>query len=101
MERDQVFLRPDLTLSELAAETGMPRSHLSQLINERCGKSFSELLIEHRVEEARHLLADRALDHLTVEGIGQRAGFNSRSAFYDAFKKATGKTPAAYRTDRE
>jgi len=97
---DRVFLRPDLTLAELADEIGVPRSHLSQLVNERCGKSFPELLAEHRVEEARRLLADRSLDHLKVESVGGRAGFKSRSAFFEAFKKATGKTPAAYRQDR-
>ena len=100
MEERRVFLRPDLTLAELADEIGVPRSHLSQLVNERCGKSFPELLAEHRVAEARRLLADRSLDHLTVESIGQRAGFNSRSAFFDAFKKATGQTPAGHRKHR-
>ncbi len=100
LEEGRVFLRPDLTLGELADEIGVPRSHLSQLVNERCGKSFPELLAEHRVGEASRLLGDPSLDHLTVESIGQRAGFNSRSAFFDAFKKATGHTPAAHRKTR-
>ena len=49
------------------------------------------------MEEARLLLADSFLDHLKVESVGQRAGFKSSSAFFGAFKKATGQTPAAYR----
>jgi AraC-like DNA-binding protein len=100
MEETRAFLRPDLTLNTLAEEIGVPRSHLSQLVNERRGKSFPELLTEYRVEEARRLLVDPDLDHLTVESIGQRSGFHSRSAFFEAFKRATGKPPAAYRKDR-
>jgi len=100
LEVERVFLRPELTLGELADEIGLARSHLSQIVNERCGVSFPELLAEHRVREAERLLADPATDHLTVESLGYRAGFNSRSAFYEAFKRATGLTPAAYR-DRQ
>ena len=93
----RLHLRHDLTLEQLAAEVGLPRTHLSQLINERLGTSFLELLAERRVEEAKRLLADPALEHLTVEAVGGRAGFQSRSAFYDAFKRRTGRTPGAYR----
>jgi len=98
LEEERVYLRPDLTLPELADELGLPRGHLSQIVNERFGCNFSELLARHRVGCAEAILADPECEHLTVESIGFRAGFNSRSAFYDAFKRTTGVTPAAYRS---
>lgn len=98
LEEGRVYLRPDLTLPDLAQELGLPRSHLSQVVNERFGCGFSELLAEHRVRHAEAILADPEAEHLTVESVGYRAGFNSRSAFYDAFKRTTGLTPAAYRS---
>jgi AraC-like DNA-binding protein len=91
-------LRPDLTLPELARELGTLPTHLSRVVNEG-GESFPELLARYRVEAAKGLLADPRLDHLTVEALGRRAGFRSRSAFYDAFRRQVGRTPSAFRRD--
>lgn len=97
LDEERVHLRPDLTLDILAEELGLARTYLSQVINEHLDTTFPELLAKRRVTEAKRLLADRSLAHLTVEALGERAGFQSRSAFYAAFKKATGETPAAHR----
>lgn len=100
LEEQRRFLEPDLTLERLADDLGAPRNHLSQVVNERFEMGFLELLQGLRVDEARHLLTAREGSHLTIEAIASRSGFNSRSAFYDAFRKATGMTPALYR-DRD
>jgi len=97
LERDRRFLDGGLTLEGLADELDVPRNHLSQVINERRGLGFLELLHSYRIDEAKRLLADPAHAHLTVEAIAGRSGFNSRSAFYDAFRRVTGLTPAGYR----
>lgn len=36
-------------------------------------------------------------DHLTIEGIGQEVGFNSKSTFYKAFKTHMNQTPSQYK----
>lgn len=97
MEVDRAYLRNDLTLVQLAEELGLPRNQLSQIVNERCGLSFSEFLNDYRVSEAERLMLDPGLGHVTVDAVGDRSGFNSRSAFYSAFKRRTGLTPAAFR----
>jgi AraC-like DNA-binding protein len=97
LEADRRFLEPDLTLEKLADDLGAPRNHVSQVVNERFEMGFLELLQGLRVDEARHLLTAREGSHLTIEAIASRSGFNSRSAFYDSFRKATGMTPALYR----
>lgn len=33
---------------------------------------------------------------MTIEAIGQQAGFASKSSFFTAFKEATGQTPQQY-----
>lgn len=101
MESERVFLRSDLTLTELAAELGLPRNQLSQIVNERCGLTFTDYLNSFRVAEAERLMNEPALAHVTVDAVGDRSGFNSRSAFYSAFKRKTGLTPAAFRRRRE
>jgi len=100
LEQERRFLEPDLTLERLADDLGAPRNHLSQVVNERFEMGFLELLQSLRVDEARHLLSARESSHLTIEAIASRSGFNSRSAFYDSFRRATGLTPALYR-DRQ
>lgn len=50
-----------------------------------------------RVKEAKRLLVDQKLEHLSILGIGLEAGFNSKTTFNTTFKKFTGLTPTAYK----
>ena len=68
---------------------------LSRLINENLNSSFTEFINEYRVEEAKQLIAINA--NYTIEAIGNQSGFNSKSAFYKAFKTYTGTTPAKFK----
>jgi len=97
MERDRPHLRPDLTLDELAAALEMPRTHLSQILNEKLGQTFLDFLASYRIGESERLLLDDRARHLTIEAVGRDSGFGSRSAFYEAFRRAKGVTPAEYR----
>jgi AraC-like DNA-binding protein len=97
MEVDRAFLRTDLTLDRLAEELGLARTYLSQVINEHCGRPFLEVVADYRVDQAQRILCDDKSSHLTVEAVGLRAGFQSKSAFYTAFRKRAGEAPAAYR----
>jgi AraC-like DNA-binding protein len=38
--------------------------------------------------------------HTHLEALGRRAGFRSRSAFYEAFRRLLGVTPSLYRRQR-
>lgn len=88
------------SLPGLAGRLGVSPHHLSQVLNDRLGKNFFEFLAEHRVEEAKRLLADPALAHLKLEEIGERVGYASKSAFNGAFKKLTSQTPSEFRRSR-
>jgi len=71
--------------------------HVSQVINEKLGKSFFELLASYRVEEAKKILSDEKRSNITVEEISELVGYNSKTAFNNAFRKITGKTPSEFR----
>lgn len=96
MTRGKAYLDPDLTLPALAAMLGMPRNRLSRLVNEGLGKGFNVYVNECRVEEAKRLLAARGLE-MDILSIAYESGFNSKAAFYAAFKRATGMAPTEYR----
>ena len=63
----------------------------------RCTRAgFSAFINELRIKEAVRLMSGDRLKNLTMEGIAREAGFNKRSTFYRAFKKATGFSPMDY-----
>ncbi len=99
MRQEKLYLDPNLSLPRLATEMGCSVNHLSQAINAGHGASFFNFINHFRVADARELLAQRDCRFPGVLDIALTVGFNSTSTFYTAFKKATGKTPARYRTE--
>ncbi len=95
MEADKPYLNPELKSAELAQLLGISTHEFSRLINQHLGKSFSDFINEYRVLEAKDLLVSNS--NYTLEAIGNQAGFNSKSAFYKAFKKFQGTTPGQFK----
>jgi AraC-like DNA-binding protein len=97
MNHEQPFKDGDLTIQKLAEKLSIPSHHLSQTINERLGQSFSDFINSYRVEDAKKKLLDPAFSHLSVLGIAEEVGFNSKSSFNSVFKKHTNMTPSEFR----
>ena len=97
MRVQKAYLRPDLTLPKLADVVNCSVNHLSQVINAGFGMSFFDYLNQHRIQRARELLGDIDDQSSAILNIAFTVGFNSNSAFYAAFKKCVGQTPAQYR----
>jgi len=97
MKSQKAYLRADLTLPKLAEEVRCSVNHLSQVINSGFGMSFFDYLNKHRIEHARELLSELDEQSGVILNIAFTVGFNSNSAFYAAFKKYVGETPAQYR----
>jgi AraC-like DNA-binding protein/nuclear transport factor 2 (NTF2) superfamily protein len=93
----QAYLRPELTLPKLADVVNCSVNHLSQVINSGFGMSFFDYLNQHRIEHAKVLLKNIDDHNLAILSIAFTVGFNSNSAFYSAFKKCVGQTPAQFR----
>lgn len=100
MRDRQLFLRSDLTLPKLAKAVGCSVNHLSQVINSGFGVSFFDYLNQFRIDHARRLLSRLDSQNNAILNIAFTVGFNSNSAFYAAFKKCVGQTPAQYRRSK-
>lgn len=100
MRSQQAYLRSDLTLPKLAEAVNCSVNHLSQVINSGFDMSFFDYLNQHRIEHSRELLTRLDDERNAILNIAFTVGFNSNSAFYAAFKKCVGKTPAQYRRDQ-
>lgn len=92
---EHLYTNPHLKISDVANKLGVSIHELSSLINTNLGINFNEFLNQYRVEEAKKLLKEKT--NFTIDAIGNQAGFNSKSAFYKAFKKYCGTTPAKYK----
>jgi AraC-like DNA-binding protein len=95
-EKKQYYTDNLASLSDLAKKLGESPHHVSQVINEKLGKNFFELLASYRIEKAKSLLQDKS-SKITIEEISEKVGYNSKTAFNNAFRKLTGKTPAEFR----
>lgn len=95
MEDIKPWMRTDLKLNTLAKELNIPAHHLTQVLNTRKGVSFSHYLNARRIEYACQLL-QASPDDVSVEDIGYRSGFNSKTTYYRWFKKIKNMTPLEY-----
>jgi AraC-like DNA-binding protein len=92
----KAYLKPNLTISEVAVATGLPVRELSYLINAYHKKRFSDYLNEMRLDHFLTQVDTSTLDNFTIESIALSAGFSSRSSFYRAFNRFFGCTPSDY-----
>ena len=97
MEKERVYQNNELRLSILAEQLNTTPHHLSQVINESLGKSFSEFINEYRVKEAQQMLSDPENRQTYIIDIAYAAGFNNKTSFNKAFKEATGMSPSVFR----
>ena len=97
MEEERVYLDSDLTLPKLALMVDCSVNHLSQAVNSGFKMSFFDFLNSYRVREAKSMLIHQDSFSQSILDVSFAVGFNSNSAFYAAFKNATGQTPAQFR----
>lgn len=95
MTASKVYQNEDLSLSSLAEQLGISSHQLSELVNTRLGMGFSKYVRDCRLEAAKVLLL--AAPGQSILSISMETGFRSQSAFYAAFKEATGLSPGDYR----
>lgn len=98
MEKDKLYLKPDLSLAMLSRRLNLSSHLLSQIINERYGRNFFDFVNHYRIAEAQRMLQHEDATKYTIASIAQEVGFNNKTSFNNYFKKVTGITPSAYRS---
>ena len=91
MEQEQMYLQPNLKISNLAAMLGTNRNYLYNAINVDMGVSFSEFVNRYRIGHAQRLLMQNP--EANMAEIATQSGFASEVTFYRNFKALTGTTP--------
>jgi len=96
MTREKTFTEPALSLTMLAAKLNAHPNYLSQVINEKEGKSFFDYINTLRVDEFKRLVVLPGSSQFTMMSLAYDCGFNSKSSFNKNFKKITGISPSVY-----
>ncbi len=91
------YIHHELTIVDLAEKLKVHPKRISTTLNTVQNQNFNTYVNHFRVKKAEELLKSEVAETLSVEGIGNEVGFNSKSAFYSAFKKETGTTPSQYK----
>ena len=93
--KQQLYLRHNLKVSDVAKELGTNRLYVSTAINEEMGISFSDYINRKRVNYAIHLMRNNP--QMTTYEIADLSGFASDKSFYRNFRSITGKSPKEIR----
>jgi len=82
-----------LSVSQMAQELGLNRSHLSRVFTSRMNMSIQEYILQIRISEAK-----RYLNHgYSITDTALLSGFSSRTTFSNTFLRETGYTPATWK----
>ena len=90
MASQQLYLNPDLTLSQLSRRLLVPAKHMSIAINRVTGGNVSRYINAARIKAAQTALAEGQ----SVTNAMLSSGFNTKSNFNREFLRVAGKNPS-------
>lgn len=91
-------LQQHITCESMAQFINMNASYFSRLFKKETSMTFSDYLINKRIEKATYFLK---YSQISVEDIAGLVGFVNISYFYKTYKKITGQTPREARTTKK
>lgn len=101
LETEKRFTSLKLTAEEASAALGTNTRYLYDAIRRSAGQTFNDYINTLKLEYARKLLLSKKNNQMTIEGISNEAGFNTRSNFYRLFRLKYGLTPSELRKQDE
>jgi PAS domain S-box-containing protein len=91
----RAHLGESLLLREIARHAGFSERQLQRNFRKVFSQTVQQYVIQNRIHSA---IVDLSDSGLTLGEIALKSGFNDQSAFTNRFKKITGTTPKAYRS---
>ncbi|MEM9824736.1 MAG: helix-turn-helix transcriptional regulator [Bacteroidota bacterium] len=100
-ETKDIYINPNLTLTDLAGLLHTNRNIISKVINREFKMNFNDFVNKKRAEAVIEKLKNGEHVDNTLLGIAMDCGFNSKTTFNRAFKKHTGITPKQFITKNQ
>ena len=96
VEKKKLYLRSDLTLTQLSEELGTTPNNVSWLLNTVYQQNFYDYINMYRVREFIAKLEKGEHKQQTLLALSMDSGFRSKSTFNKAFKNETNETPSTF-----
>lgn len=96
MDSEKPFLNENIHIEDLAKLICIPTYQLSQILNQKINRNFNDFVNQYRIKEAQELFKNSENVEKSILDVAYAVGFNSKSTFYNAFKKFTRMTPYKY-----
>jgi len=101
LEKDEIFLNPELNSDKICAMLTTNRTYLSQMINQDMDTTFYQLINTFRLNKAVGMMRNPLNHNMALRSISEICGFKSLSAFCIFFKQVHGKTPTEWMKETE
>ncbi len=101
INKEKLHHNPLLNREFVAEKLGISPGYFSQLISTTKFKNLSELISYYRIEDVKKLLIHPEFANYSILSIGLEVGFNSKTSFYNTFKRHTGLTPNDYKKQHQ
>ncbi len=96
MEKDNLFLNPDLSLVSFSEQVGSNRTYVSKAIKDAKGCSFSDYVNRYRLDYALELMKNTSKENMVIQNIATQCGCGSVQTFYRYFKLFFNETPTQW-----
>ena len=90
------FTDPDFSVGTIAQRLNLSPRYVQDLLQDT-GLSFTERLLEHRLQHAMQMLTSEQGDRLKISEIALTSGFSEVSYFNQRFRRRFGETPTQSR----
>ncbi|MBI4979232.1 MAG: helix-turn-helix domain-containing protein [Spirochaetes bacterium] len=94
MEYMRAHFRERLSVADVASVAGLGKTTVAQLFRTCAGKTFKELLIDMRLDEAERLMREPGM---TLREAAFKSGYDDPLFFSRTYRRLRGMTPSAYR----
>ena len=97
---EKIYLRPNLSIDDVAKMLNTNRDYLSIIINEHYQKSFPGFVNTFRIDDAIEMFKESReggkYANYTIQAIGEEVGFKGKTTFFNTFKQTVGVAPSEY-----
>jgi AraC-like DNA-binding protein len=93
---DKMYENPELVISDLSTKLQTHPKKVSQAINQGFNMNFNDFINHHRIRALCQKIEEGEHNIQTLLSLAFESGFNSKSTFNRAFKRATSLNPKDY-----
>ena len=96
LEQDKIYLDDSLQVETFARAVQLSPAQLSEIINQRFGCSFKQLIKRYRLAAAKEILDNSPADNIKLIEVAYASGFSNKVSFYRAFRELEQMSPSDY-----